>query len=357
MISISNHLSKAHKDVPLFLDGLVEEMWIDLNPNDRFGKPTKRALITRAQALSVIINEKKYIDKVGKDASERHLKCADYLSDTETLKKVVTAKPSEFKDVICLVNSNLDSDDLYLVSGDKCEIQPFGNLLLKLFNYNTYRRSNHCYERYKKLGFTEATCPYCNEFSVRIIKVKKLDRQELVMLCDIDHFYPKHMFPYLALSFYNHIPSCKTCNQTFKGGKSFDIDTHIHPYHQCFDSVYDFKFNYSILSNKNISKVRLANKTDFPDELASVLQLESRYEGSTNLARTPKLIDILSKREHLLREATLSPCEQEMLINALADFGLVKNKEDILSNMYSKLHRDIVKTFDIHDILGLVGKP
>ncbi|WP_315335288.1 hypothetical protein [Pseudomonas grimontii] len=353
MISINNHLTTIHKNVPQFLNEVVEKMWVDLNPVDRFGQPMKRALTARVNALIAIIKGAEYIGKVGAEASVRHLKYAEYLEVPQNLKSIITAKPAELKDVIRRSGIYLEDGDVYLKVDEKVEMQPFGQLLLKLFNYESYRASKHCHERYEALRFTEATCPYCNENSVRILKIKKLPKQDVVMLYDIDHFYPKHMFPFLALSFYNHIPSCKTCNQTYKGSKPFDIDTHIHPYHLCFDSVYTFEFNHSILSNNPISKVTLENKTNFPDQLASVLQLESRYEGSTRLARTPRLIDILSKRSHLLRESALNASEHEMLIQALADFGLVQKKEDILSNLHSKFHRDIVKMFDVRNTLNL----
>jgi len=353
MISISNHLATTHKDVAQFLNNVVEKMWVDLNPHDRFGYPMKRALIAKSQILCEIVSDQEYVAKVGKEASARHFEYANYLKNPENLKKIITAKPTELKDIIKTAHTHLEYSDLYLKVDDRIESQPFGKLLLKLFNYERYRASRHCYERYEELRFTEATCPYCNESSARIIKINKLTKQDIIMLYDIDHFYPKHMFPYLALSFYNHIPSCKTCNQTFKGSKPFDIETHIHPYHQCFDSIYKFEFNHSILSNKSISKVSLVNSSTFPDQLASTLQLESRYEGSTRLARTPKLIDILSKRGHLLRDGALTREEHEVLVEALECFGLVQRKEDILSNLHSKFHRDIVKMFDVRNTLKL----
>ena len=47
---------------------------------------------------------------------------------------------------------------------------------------------------------------------------------------EFDHFYPQSRYPYLSLSFYNLIPSCKSCNSTIKGFRAMDIDSHIHPY-------------------------------------------------------------------------------------------------------------------------------
>jgi hypothetical protein len=32
------------------------------------------------------------------------------------------------------------------------------------------------------------------------------------LMPEIDHFYPKDKYPFLAVSFFNLIPSCLTCN-------------------------------------------------------------------------------------------------------------------------------------------------
>lgn len=55
MISINNHLTTIHENVPQFLNEVVEKMWVDLNPVDRFGQPMKRALTARVNALIAII--------------------------------------------------------------------------------------------------------------------------------------------------------------------------------------------------------------------------------------------------------------------------------------------------------------
>ena len=75
------------------------------------------------------------------------------------------------------------------------------------------------------------TCPYCNrQYTFTVKKDTKSIRPEL------DHFYSKSEYPYLALSFYNLIPACPTCNHI----KSNDpIDKH--PYFEGFDDNFKFK--------------------------------------------------------------------------------------------------------------------
>ncbi len=71
---------------------------------------------------------------------------------------------------------------------------------------------SHGYEKseFDKLEFIKSinvdTCPYCNRnYIYYVSKVGKIKPQ-------IDHFYPTNIYPFLALTFYNLIPSCQTCN-------------------------------------------------------------------------------------------------------------------------------------------------
>ena len=62
-------------------------------------------------------------------------------------------------------------------------------------------------------------CPYCNRQYIFTIfsKNQKKGRPEL------DHFFPKDIYPYLSCSIFNFIPSCHYCNHQ----KSDKINTHI----------------------------------------------------------------------------------------------------------------------------------
>lgn len=54
------------------------------------------------------------------------------------------------------------------------------------------------------IGLT--VCPYCNRNYVINEPHDKL------ATCQLDHFYDKSTYPFVALSFYNLIPTCGTCN-------------------------------------------------------------------------------------------------------------------------------------------------
>lgn len=75
------------------------------------------------------------------------------------------------------------------------------------------------------------TCPYCNRQYTFTIEIgTKSIRPEF------DHFYSKSEYPYLALSFYNLIPACPTCNH-IKSNEPIDKN----PYFEGFDDNLRFK--------------------------------------------------------------------------------------------------------------------
>lgn len=67
-------------------------------------------------------------------------------------------------------------------------------------------------------------CPYCNRTYIKHVKGKKTDADEVEkdveIKAQLDHFYDKDKYPYLAVSRYNLVPCCPTCNGI--GGKYTD---------------------------------------------------------------------------------------------------------------------------------------
>lgn len=57
-------------------------------------------------------------------------------------------------------------------------------------------------------------CPYCNRIYVGVVRTTKKtkDGRTITVKGQLDHFYPKERYPYLAVSKYNLVPSCTYCN-------------------------------------------------------------------------------------------------------------------------------------------------
>ena len=79
-------------------------------------------------------------------------------------------------------------------------------------------------------------CPYCNmNYVVPIYGIKGKAR------ADLDHFYAKHIYPYLSMSIYNLVPACKVCNSSFKRGKEFN-SSNISVYEKDLEELYRFTY-------------------------------------------------------------------------------------------------------------------
>jgi len=102
-----------------------------------------------------------------------------------------------------------------------------------IFDYDRFVKGNKDWGAYKLVdAIGIRVCPYCNRSFIDII-----DSVSGKTRPDIDHFYPKSLYPFLSMSIYNMIPSCGVCNSSFKGKIDFFNTEHCHPYE---DSFHDF---------------------------------------------------------------------------------------------------------------------
>ena len=72
----------------------------------------------------------------------------------------------------------------------------------------------YCDKEFPDFEITQAlkikACPYCN--AEEIIVQDLVDEGVKIRSSELDHFYPKELFPYLAISLYNLVPSGGICN-------------------------------------------------------------------------------------------------------------------------------------------------
>lgn len=109
--------------------------------------------------------------------------------------------------------------------------------LNRIFNYKKFSSKDNpgysAYDLAHKLDI--CTCTYCNRmYTKTVVNPHKITRPEF------DHWFAKSIYPMLAISFFNLIPSCNTCNSTVKGASEMRLKTHLHPY---LDRP-DFSFSY-----------------------------------------------------------------------------------------------------------------
>lgn len=180
------------------------------------------------------------------------------------------------------------------------------------------------YERLPKAKFIKQlninVCPYCNRNY--IFNFTKNNTQEAT--AQLDHFFDKKDYPYLAVTLFNLVPSCSTCNQR-KSSSKVKI---FHPYTESFNESAKFKYN-------GIMAIDKEDTTTFLDTKRVMFTLEAinnidKVKNHKELFNLDNLYmehkDIVSE---LLQKREIYP---DSYIDELAHnySGLFKNREDLL---------------------------
>src|SRR5690606_29268121 len=124
----------------------------------------------------------------------------------------------------------------------------------EIINYENWfisSKKKHDYTLARNLD--RSTCTYCNRIYTNTMVSK---RGRKLMRPQFDHWFPKSIFPLLALSFYNLIPSCSICNSTAKSDTVFSLDRHLHPY-VAADAVNNFTFSYDYFRSNNSFNIKI----------------------------------------------------------------------------------------------------
>ena len=156
---------------------------------------------------------------------------ANHLKVESNLKKIILCKP---KDCYTL---NIQLTNRYGTHKNK---KLFATFINRILYYNLcYPLS---YELCYSLGVN--TCPYCNRIYINTV----VDDDENVIRPTLDHFFSQAEHPFLALSFFNLIPSCYYCNSNLKNASEIKLKAFVHPYIEGFDKACVFKVD--LIGNK-----------------------------------------------------------------------------------------------------------
>lgn len=179
---------------------------------------------------------------------------------------------SQKKRHLCrLINSKLGKS--YVTDDDKKAFPEWIRDLSWCFDYEMLsEKLGHAIV--EQLSIT--VCPYCGLECVQAIPRINL-RPEL------DHFYPKSRFPFLAVGLYNLIPAGSICNQRHKRDKL--MLGHMNPYLIGLERGTVFKFGFFPDGNlrENISIEILPQGCDLKDNHVALFKLEALYGGMEDL--------------------------------------------------------------------------
>lgn len=182
------------------------------------------------------------------------------------------------------------------------------------------------------------TCPYCNRNYIFVVKKGKL-RPE------IDHFYPKTVYPYLAVNYFNLIPSCQTCNKT----KSDKFHPNwINPYDV---EKADYKLTYKPKSINFIEVERL--KYDFnsfdinfksTNENIKIFKLKELYKQHKDIVLELLIKKVYYPKSYIDELKSFGFSEDEIYRYLFCNY---KKEEDLYKRPLSKLIKDISEELDL----------
>jgi hypothetical protein len=206
-----------------------------------------------------------------------------------------------------------------------------------IFNYTRFsRKKKKSYDAYDLCNLSKARiCPYCHHSYVfTVLTADGAFRPTL------DHFFNKDDYPILALSLYNLVPACSTCNSSLKASVDFLRKPHLHPFYD--DESFNFTLSPSENSEGSLLKLidleqrRLKISIDFESAVKSnasfkTFIIEHRYQRFVTEAVS------FAKRKLYFNE--LMGNTQIDLISEISEEGLLgfdksKYKEIMLGKLY-----------------------
>ncbi|CAA6807194.1 MAG: Unknown protein [uncultured Sulfurovum sp.] len=259
-----------------------------------------------------------------------------------SLEDIILAKPENLTDLLNKIKTIDKNHELYTTLTD-------------IFKY-TDKFQDKVITKFFTNNFNFTTCLYCNkDFIINFNAPKKTSTFQL------DHFYDKGKYPYLALSFYNLIPSCSTCNSSkVKGSKDcfkhdskvgeFENETCKIPNHEKFD--FDQKVKFKLFMTESCKDLNIKNKENIDIKLKEnysneyekyieVFKLNERYQAHKDIVfemiKNAELYPESRLKE--LQELTGIPY-QEIKKDI---FNLIEDDADLSKEPFSKLKRDMAK--------------
>jgi len=251
------------------------------------------------------------------------------LSNNQGLETLITGKPDRLEKYI----SNVIRSNPNFTDSKESDYM----ILYNIFATHSYKNDLFCKKQFiDNIGLD--TCPYCNRnYTFTLSKTRKIKPQ-------IDHFYPTSRYPFLAISYYNLIPSCETCNG-FGGKCKTDpfIVGLVSPY-KISNSDFTFSYRHLVLQpvnslSKNQVKVCFSKKIQTNSDL---FKLEDLYEKHNDhvveliLKRKLKYSKRYVKFLMKLKGLRLSEDEVDRMI-----LGNYSKEDQIHKRPLAKLYQDI----------------
>ncbi|RJX41182.1 hypothetical protein D3P09_04090 [Paenibacillus pinisoli] len=271
-------------------------------------------------------------------AAERWLRGSD---PRFTLEYVIKAKPEQLREIRSICGGRALSP-----AGFPPEISYFQTM----YGYFSEGQGNSIGNSgYNAIQLMEKlklrVCPLCNRNHIGNVTRPQRGTKRTSQL---DHFHNKSDYPYLAMSFYNLIPSCPCCNHA-KGKE----DINLSPYEaQDLDPLLQYRFNIEnidFLTSEEMLAVSLRYHPSMQKNV-EVLGLEDLYAKHNNVAfeivQKFKMYTKLRRKEIVDTFPGLYRNEEDLRASL---FGSYANKANMKKQALAKLKKDIFELLDAEE--------
>ena len=273
----------------------------------------------------LICNEGIHINKFNQDLRTKFL---NFLLISNNLDVLISGKPNELIILYGSIESGFTAIEKSII-GDFFINEAYTNWFRKSFGYQFLEKLNR------------HTCTYCNRNYT--INISSKDKK---ITAELDHWFPKNLdkFPLLAISFYNLIPSCHSCNHSKGNPKEFSVlnwEEYFHPYIEYVDEKFTFSFNYE----SSIDKLKVViNVPENSKKIAKTLD-EFCIEDIYNSNSEKELRDLYDLRmkypKNYIEELFKFGLSKEEIYRMI--FGIETIEEDYHKRPFSKFKHDIIE--------------
>lgn len=261
------------------------------------------------------------------------------------LQKYSESLKQNSKSFYCYLYSDGDELDkkrlLDLLTGDPREIsspkfstsKDAKDIIAKVFNYDylsTEYREEFA-DLIQMLGVN--VCPYCGRSFTTTVKRRD---GKYIRANQVDHYFPKAEYPWLALSIWNWIPACGSCNLQ----KGDNISPILYPYTEEMGEIYRFR-THPVKGVGYLVGAR-DSEGDFKvslDRMEADAEKESFFERAENEIRMLNINELYSAHNGYVCEIfrqryIFGPPYIDSLVTSFPE--LFRNSEDVRAMLYMK---------------------
>ncbi|MGE4457425.1 MAG: hypothetical protein AB7E13_10835 [Arcobacteraceae bacterium] len=262
-------------------------------------------------------------------SSQNYQDIVEYIE--KNVESIIKDQPTKLRNHI----EEISKFEVNLIRHKKKKQQPFTpqqeqenefiNALIKVFDYD---------KKIDKVAFAKnlklICCPYCNREYIFKFYDKHHTKNELRTIAHLDHFYSQIDYPYLALSFFNLIPSCSICNSKFKNQMNFIDIPHLHPYEEDFNKKAKFTHFFNIPTHANLHHSIFSKERINLD----LKPIDENDEKTRNTIETFRLKELYNEHKDIVLELIQkAQIYNESYLDELMrnyEGSLFKNREDLM---------------------------